>query len=203
MHVLGPILVLPACCCWWKDFAAMNNWRLIVCQVCTQTLALPTGVSIISANVAAGHLSSASIYPACFAPYLIATACSDGQVRLWKCSVQDMEPQMRHDNSFNITSYDFSLGSLGPGVRPAVTSSQVWKPQEHDYWWGEWQMMCSSNRSSAVSVPGRYKTQTSGLFCAGCSRVCVGVWNKVTTRVPSTVSSVQMEGFPSPSCLAV
>lgn len=36
---------------------------------------------------AAGHLSSSSIYPACFAPYLIVTACSDSSVRFWKCSV--------------------------------------------------------------------------------------------------------------------
>ena len=129
-------------------------------QVCTQTLSLPTGVSVISANVAAGHLSSASIYPACFAPYLLATACSDGRVRFWKCWVQDMEPQLRHDNSYSIISYEFSMGNLGPGVQPAVTSSQLWKPQEHDYWWGEWLMTCSNNHSSCVSVPG-------GFLCGG------------------------------------
>lgn len=35
--------------------------------------------------VAAGHLSSSMIYPACFAPYLFSTACSDGLVRFWSC----------------------------------------------------------------------------------------------------------------------
>ena len=32
---------------------------------------------------AAGHLSSSSIYPACLAPYLLVTACSDNTVRFW------------------------------------------------------------------------------------------------------------------------
>lgn len=38
-----------------------------------------------TAAVAAGHLSSSSIYPACFAPYLLSTACTDGRVHLWQC----------------------------------------------------------------------------------------------------------------------
>lgn len=37
--------------------------------------------------MAAGHLSSSSIYPACFAPYLLSGACSDGRVRFWRCQV--------------------------------------------------------------------------------------------------------------------
>ncbi|KAL8625455.1 hypothetical protein ACOMHN_018600 [Nucella lapillus] len=140
-------------------------------KVCTQTLSLPTGVSVISANVAAGHLSSASIYPACFAPYLLATACSDGEVRFWKCSVQDMEPQMRHDNSFSVTSYEFSgdSGGGGQGIQPCVTSSQLWKPQEQDYLWGEWQMACSKKQTSAVSVPGKPIT----VSCAYSGRMAV------------------------------
>ncbi|XP_023723664.1 dmX-like protein 2 isoform X1 [Cryptotermes secundus] len=54
-------------------------------KVCTQDLPLPDGVEVIHASPAAGHLSSASIYPACFAPYIIVTACSDSTVRFWKC----------------------------------------------------------------------------------------------------------------------
>ena len=50
-------------------------------------LSLPAGVSVNSASVAAGHLSSASIYPACFAPYLLTTACSDGNVHFWRCEL--------------------------------------------------------------------------------------------------------------------
>jgi len=52
-----------------------------------QVLSLPAGVSVNSASVAAGHLSSASIYPACFAPYLLTTACSNGHVLFWRCEL--------------------------------------------------------------------------------------------------------------------
>lgn len=50
-------------------------------QVCSCELPLPPGVEVIHASPAAGHLSSASIYPACFAPYIITTACSDSTIR--------------------------------------------------------------------------------------------------------------------------
>lgn len=56
-------------------------------KVCTQELPLPEGVDVVHASPAAGHLSSSSIYPACFAPYIIVTACSDSTVRFWKCKV--------------------------------------------------------------------------------------------------------------------
>ncbi|XP_059484944.1 dmX-like protein 2 [Neocloeon triangulifer] len=56
-------------------------------KVCTQILPLPEDVEVIHAAPAAGHLSSASIYPACFAPYTIVTACSDNAVRFWNCKV--------------------------------------------------------------------------------------------------------------------
>ncbi|XP_058830025.1 dmX-like protein 2 isoform X3 [Topomyia yanbarensis] len=56
-------------------------------KVCTQELPLPDGVDVIHAAPAAGHLSSSSIYPACFAPYILVTACSDSTVRFWKCKV--------------------------------------------------------------------------------------------------------------------
>lgn len=56
-------------------------------KVCTQEMNLPDGVDVVHAAPAAGHLSSSSIYPACFAPYIIVTACSDSTVRFWKCKV--------------------------------------------------------------------------------------------------------------------
>lgn len=49
--------------------------------MCTQELPLPDGVDVVHASPAGGHLSSASIYPACFAPYIFVTACSDSTVR--------------------------------------------------------------------------------------------------------------------------
>ncbi|XP_046141550.1 dmX-like protein 2 isoform X4 [Osmia bicornis bicornis] len=61
-------------------------------KVCTQELPLPDGVEVIHAAPAAGHLSSSSIYPACFAPYIIVTACSDSTIRFWKCKVTKDPP---------------------------------------------------------------------------------------------------------------
>ncbi len=71
-------------------------------QVCTQTLTLPDGINIVSATMAAGHLSSSSIYPACFAPYLITTACTDGRVRFWKCNTA---PPCEENG--NVTKYEW------------------------------------------------------------------------------------------------
>uniref|UniRef100_A0AAY4EI42 RAVE complex protein Rav1 C-terminal domain-containing protein n=1 Tax=Denticeps clupeoides TaxID=299321 RepID=A0AAY4EI42_9TELE len=55
--------------------------------VYSQRMELPAGVEVIRATPSAGHLSSSSIYPVCLAPYLIVMACSDGQVRFWRCRV--------------------------------------------------------------------------------------------------------------------
>ena len=63
----------------------LEAFTLVFLQVRTQTLALPEGVQVVCATMAAGHLSSSSIYPACFAPYLISTASTDGCTRFWKC----------------------------------------------------------------------------------------------------------------------
>ncbi|XP_026671187.1 dmX-like protein 2 isoform X4 [Ceratina calcarata] len=62
-------------------------------KVCTQELPLPDGVEVIHAAPAAGHLSSSSIYPACFAPYIVVTACSDSTIRFWKCKVTKEQPE--------------------------------------------------------------------------------------------------------------
>nr|XP_018898945.1 PREDICTED: dmX-like protein 2 isoform X2 [Bemisia tabaci] len=70
-------------------------------KVCTQELPLPDGVDVIHAAPAGGHLSSASIYPACFAPYIIVTACSDSTIRFWKCNVT------KEDDDKNSKSYKY------------------------------------------------------------------------------------------------
>uniref|UniRef100_A0A182VT50 RAVE complex protein Rav1 C-terminal domain-containing protein n=1 Tax=Anopheles minimus TaxID=112268 RepID=A0A182VT50_9DIPT len=71
-------------------------------KVCTQELPLPDGVDVIHAAPAAGHLSSSSIYPACFAPYIIVTACSDSTVRFWKCkSMQRKDGKGSSDDDSN------------------------------------------------------------------------------------------------------
>ncbi|KAK9710406.1 WD domain, G-beta repeat [Popillia japonica] len=68
-----------------------------------QVLSLPDGVEIIHAAPSAGHLSSASIYPACLAPYCFATACSDGLIRFWTVNtvpsvVKSMRKYMLEEN---------------------------------------------------------------------------------------------------------
>ncbi|XP_047120921.1 dmX-like protein 2 [Schistocerca piceifrons] len=65
-------------------------------KVCTQDLPLPDGVEVVHAAPAAGHLSSASIYPACFAPYIIVTACSDSTIRFWKCKVTKKDEKKKN-----------------------------------------------------------------------------------------------------------
>ena len=60
---------------------AHNAVHVKTSKVCVQRLALPEGVEVIHAVPAVGHLSSASIYPACLAPYVMVTACSDQKIR--------------------------------------------------------------------------------------------------------------------------
>ncbi|PAA63619.1 hypothetical protein BOX15_Mlig031963g1, partial [Macrostomum lignano] len=63
----------------------LSELSLTVCsaKVASAALALPPGVGITQAAVSAGHLSSASIYPACLSPYLLATVCTDNRIRFW------------------------------------------------------------------------------------------------------------------------
>ena len=64
--------------------AAMSEIHVQTEKVCSQRLPLPPQVEIVDCVAAAGHLSSASIFPACLAPYLIITACTDNTVRFWR-----------------------------------------------------------------------------------------------------------------------
>ncbi|XP_061116820.1 dmX-like protein 1 isoform X2 [Conger conger] len=54
-------------------------------RVYSQELGLPEGVEVVRVTPSAGHLSSSSLQPAGRAPYLLATSCSDGKVRFWRC----------------------------------------------------------------------------------------------------------------------
>lgn len=74
-----------------------------------------------------GHLSSSSVYPVCNAPYLLASSCSDGKVRFWRCAV-DSDP--------SLSSSDLENGIV--------------------YSWEEWPLLNGDGlQNSAVSVPGR------------------------------------------------
>ncbi|XP_061585398.1 dmX-like protein 1 isoform X2 [Cololabis saira] len=61
-------------------------------RLCSQEMALPAGVEAISVTPSAGHLSASCSLPAGCVPYLLATSCSDGKVRFWRCSVVMPEP---------------------------------------------------------------------------------------------------------------
>ncbi|KAI6235649.1 hypothetical protein M3Y95_00074000 [Aphelenchoides besseyi] len=50
---------------------------------------LPDGVEVKSVSVSAGHLSSASVYPACRTPYFLLLSCSDSTVRFLRCVRSD------------------------------------------------------------------------------------------------------------------
>nr|XP_033784929.1 dmX-like protein 1 isoform X1 [Geotrypetes seraphini] len=97
-------------------------------NVYSQELDLPEGIEIISVKPSAGHLSSSCIYPVCYAPYLLATLCSDGKVRFWRCRVvTESDVSSTCEQSGNIT-----------------------------YLWEEWPLLEDGlQNASAVSVPGR------------------------------------------------
>ena len=92
-------------------------------------LLLDNNVEVLHATVAAGHPSSSSIYPACFAPYLIATACSDGNVRFWCCqSIDAVEKESLHKFQWNewemlIPEEDASVVKI-PGKNIVLVSLQ-------------------------------------------------------------------------------
>ncbi|XP_069736631.1 dmX-like protein 1 isoform X4 [Phaenicophaeus curvirostris] len=115
-------------------------------MVYSQELNLPEGVEIISVKPSAGHLSSSSIYPVCRAPYLLATSCSDGKVRFWRCRV----------------TTESSASSM-----PEHSNAQC----DVSYVWEEWPLLIEDGllNSSAINVPGR-PTEVS---CAHTNRLAV------------------------------
>ncbi|RXM33272.1 DmX-like protein 1, partial [Acipenser ruthenus] len=91
-----------------------------------------------------GHLSSCSIHPTGLAPYLLATSCSDGKVRFWRCRV---DPE--------------SLFSK------AEDSGQC----SYTYIWEEWPLLIEDGflSSSTVTVMGR----PIEVSCCNTSRIAV------------------------------
>ncbi|NXJ65771.1 DMXL1 protein, partial [Rostratula benghalensis] len=114
-------------------------------MVYSQELNLPEGVEIISVKPSAGHLSSSSIYPVSHAPYLLATSCSDGKVRFWRCRINTESP--------------------ASSIPEDSAQSDV------TYIWEEWPLLIEDGllSGSAISVPGR-PTEVS---CAHANRLAV------------------------------
>nr|XP_022328939.1 dmX-like protein 2 isoform X8 [Crassostrea virginica] len=120
-------------------------------KVCTQTLPLPEGVDVQSATVSAGHLSSSSIYPACLAPYLLVTACSDGEVRFWNCCMSSVHEVI---SSYSTTSFEMAVQEDNGMRKPSTTVFTKCEAIESSYKWHEWNMMNSSKISSSISITG-------------------------------------------------
>ncbi|KAM9251075.1 dmX-like protein 1 isoform 2-T2 [Cariama cristata] len=122
-------------------------------MVYSQQLNLPEGVEIISVKPSAGHLSSSSIYPVCRAPYLLATSCSDGKVRFWRCRV--------------------TTESSASSVQKYSTHGDV------VYIWEEWPLLIEDGllSSSAINVPGR----PAEVSCAHTNRLAVA-YKQVTSK---------------------
>ncbi|XP_072137542.1 dmX-like protein 1 isoform X4 [Mobula birostris] len=112
------------------NLQSASRLAVISTRVYSQELSLPEGVEIIRATPSAGHLSSSSVHPACLAPYLLATSCTDGKVRFWRCRV----------------STPLTSSAAGNGME-----------NELIYSWEEWPLLIEEGlqNSSAVSVPGR------------------------------------------------
>ncbi|KAH0501438.1 DmX-like protein 1 [Microtus ochrogaster] len=97
-------------------------------MVYSKELELPEGVEIISVQPSAGHLSSSSIYPACSAPYLLATSCSDDKVRFWRCRVTGGESATSKNGKMDLV-----------------------------YIWEEWPLLIEDGlqSNSSITIPGR------------------------------------------------
>ncbi|KAJ7994355.1 hypothetical protein DPEC_G00265000 [Dallia pectoralis] len=70
-----------------SNLQSASRLTLTTQRLYSQELALPDDVEVISVKPSAGHLSASSLQPAGGAPYLLATSCSDGKVRFWRCRV--------------------------------------------------------------------------------------------------------------------
>ncbi|KAL0979806.1 hypothetical protein UPYG_G00189980 [Umbra pygmaea] len=75
-----------------SNLQTASRLNLTTQRLYSQELALPIGVEVIRVTPSAGHLSASSLQPAGGAPYLLATSCSDGKVRFWRCRVSAGEP---------------------------------------------------------------------------------------------------------------
>ena len=125
-------------------------------KVLTQTLTLPEGVDVISVAPAGGHLSSASIYPACFAPYQFVTACSDGEIRFWNCSISCVREDLQETSICSVTSYEFTMDDGGDATsHPQMHVKKETQLQDLQYTWAEWVRPSSvDDKASSVSITG-------------------------------------------------
>lgn len=144
-------------------------------KVYTENLPLPQDVDIVSAEIAAGHLSSASIYPACLAPYLLVTACTDGTIRFWRCDITSVEnvcseSHLSHNAlSMSTVSFEYAMEVDFGMKRPSMSTFVRSEVSDVTYEWLEWKMITQTDDSSAVYIPGK----PIAVSCAYSGRVAI------------------------------
>ena len=85
---------------------------------------LPDEVRVISCVVAAGHLPSASLYPACRAPYLLTISCTDDHVRFLRCCLNiSPEGNFYEWNTWKMISDDINSDLELDGEVYAISSA--------------------------------------------------------------------------------
>ncbi|CAH8866143.1 unnamed protein product [Trichobilharzia szidati] len=117
------------------NLTTYNNLITEATKVCDCKLNLPSGVSIICAQVSAAHVSWAAL--STFnapPPYLIVSACSDGCLRFWKCES-------------NTPDY-----SVSDKVKDKFISL---------FTWDEWQMPLMQSMSSCIELQLQDNTTTA------------------------------------------
>lgn len=114
-----------------NQFKTSPHMTITTKRVLKQMLPIPDGVEIVHATPSAGHLSSASIYPACLAPYSYTTACSDGSIRFWTV-LDNPNKSMKQRSEFEYLDDDGLL------VNP-------------DKIWTEWRMV----KDSTIYIDGQ------------------------------------------------
>ncbi|EEZ98613.2 dmX-like protein 2 isoform X2 [Tribolium castaneum] len=112
-----------------KQTKVSPHINITVTREVKQILPIPDGVEIVHAAPAAGHLSSASIYPACLAPYCFATACSDGVIRFWTVTSNSQEIKTMKEHLLEEDGMVVNTGKV----------------------WTEWNML----KESAIEIEGQ------------------------------------------------
>ena len=129
--------------------------------MCTQVLEVAEGIDITNVTVSAGHPSSSSIYPACFAPYVITTACSDGTVRFWKCQTVDTSGA---SDDRQLVKYEWHEWEMM--IRTEDTSV-VKVPGLYQHHSVQWAPLNSASKYSEEYSPIKLETRIRGLFNMG------------------------------------
>lgn len=154
-------------------------------KVCSQVLELPEGIEVLSASPAAGHLSSSCIYPACSAPYLLSTACSDGKLRFWTCRMEE-----RGEDTTSSFERKIDLEQTEDGEGEGIDDNLA----KASYKWEEWKLMVREDTCSALNVRGQPMT----VSCAYNGRIACAyrtdsVNSSVGNKIPIKVSIHECE----------